>query len=149
MFEIKIKGRSRNNKEIKVACQFFCDQLLGKRLSKNITININLIKNLGSPDYLGECEPLENTKLRKFQICINSSQSHKNIISTLAHECEHLRQFARGELSNRQYPIMKFYGVAYTEEEGRYCPIPYEVAASAVEAKLYPLWLKYKKTLPK
>jgi hypothetical protein len=150
MAEVKIKGYSFR-KELKLACQFFCDHLLGKRLSKNIIINITLVDNLSSDRggrMLGECVPLyKYTKSRVFQICLRAGQSRKQTILTLAHEVVHLKQFARGELNSGQYPVMNFRGSFYTEEESDYHLTPYEVEASIKEKELYDLWLDYKKII--
>lgn len=149
MAQVQIKGHSIFRKEIKSAGEFFSDYLLGKRLSKNVILNINLVKNLSSDRgrMLGECVPLDKyTRSRAFQICLKADLSHKKMILTLAHEVVHLKQFARGELSSGRYPVMKFLGDLYTEKENDYHLAPYEVEASIREKVLYDLWLEHKKT---
>jgi hypothetical protein len=149
MAEVKVTGHSIFRKELRLATGFFCNHLLGKRLSNNIIVNIHFVKNLLSNDgdrMLGECIPLyKYTRSRAFQVCLRSDLSRKQTILTLAHECVHLKQFARGELSSGLYPVMKFFGAFYTEEESDYRLTPYEVEATKNEQVLYYLWLNFKK----
>lgn len=108
-----ITTRGRNNvlskKEAKYIINLFGEVLLGKRLSKNITVKL-IFED--SEDW-GMCGPTDyefDSVHREFEIFINPRLTFKNQIKTIAHEMVHLKQFARGELKQYANEDFKWLG---------------------------------------
>jgi len=147
---ILVKGRTRHTKkEIKLAAEFLSNLIL-KRLSHNIHIEIRFIKDKIKNE--GCCADIycvdRPQKARIFDFEIDNNLSYKATICSIAHELVHARQFARGELSSAHYPPFLLYkGEMINESENRYFDLPYEFEPHAREDDLYYQWLIYRKTL--
>jgi hypothetical protein len=87
------------NSHVKLAIQYFADNLISKQLQRHISIRIVLRKKM---DFLGltDVEDYnESGKPRDFIIEINRNQSEDEILLTLAHEMVHCAQFSKGDLN--------------------------------------------------
>lgn len=150
MAAILVKGQTKyTKKEIKLAAEFLAD-LVFKRLSRNILIEIRFVKNkLKNEKCLADiyCTDFpQNSRMFNFEI--DNNLSYKTTICSVAHELIHARQFARGELSAARYPpFLVWKGEIINESETRYFDLPYEFEAHAREDDLFWQWTEYKKKL--
>jgi len=98
--EIIVKGRNEiiSKEEMKYVANFFGEILLGKRLARNIYLEI-YNTDFGNFKEAGYCHytDLDSRKPRDFWIEINNKMRYHEQVETLAHEMVHLKQFARGE----------------------------------------------------
>lgn len=142
----------QRKKDLIEAANFFGELLLGPKLAKNIHIKIKIKNKL---DVLGECGPISvGRNPRNFEI--NLCKRNKDIISTLAHEMVHVKQFARNELG-QLWEIKTPRGVLCkarwkgknwtpSRREDNYYDAPWEVEAHGREIGLHCRWIDYKST---
>jgi len=92
-----VNAFSSNAKEMSRALNIFADYLLGKSLSSRISMRVHFTK-LGSNAMV--CWENENYKPREFimEVDLYNTGTWKNLITTLAHEMVHVKQFARNEI---------------------------------------------------
>lgn len=81
--------------EFKRAAEFFADILMDPRMVRNLTIDIEVIKNL---DVQGECVDEDGTRNPRWFTISLKSQKPLEMIKTLAHEMVHVKQHAKNEL---------------------------------------------------
>ena len=97
--EIVVKGRSKElrKKTVKEIVEYLGIELLGKRLSKNVSVTVEFI-DLPMTCY-GMCDPYqyEQTQYREFVIFINKHMKKRKTIKTIIHEMVHVKQFARNQ----------------------------------------------------
>ena len=141
---ITVEGyRSLNKKlyqAIGSAAEFYGDRLLGKRMAKNILLEIKLTNNLKKKEQAyGYCHVTDDNlnRPREFHIELDTSMRYKleQILTWLAHEMVHLKQFVRGELFDYetgrvQWKTRSFGRVHYDDQ-------PWEKEAYRLEDKLY------------
>jgi hypothetical protein len=105
--QIIIEGyRSRNQRlfdAVSEGAVFYGEKLLGKRMAKNILLEIKLTNNLKKKEgAYGLCHITDDdlNRPREFMIELDTSMKHsfENILIWLAHEMVHIKQFVRGEL---------------------------------------------------
>lgn len=134
-------------KELRQATRFFAERILGKRLARNIAIDITLEKMRYA---YGFCYPLEfGRAIRDFDISINKKLSRTLILKTLAHEMVHVCQFARGKLKFLDFDIGKWGKRVYRTDLQNYHKLPWEVEALKIEKILYREYTKYLKKINK
>lgn len=118
------------------ASNIFVDKLLSRRLSRNISLNITIVKSLPNED-LGYCDIISfnsQNKPRDFDIIITTKdQTKQEVISTLAHEMVHVKQFALKEL-NETHTVWR--GTKLNSNVD-YWDSPWEVEAREWEDILY------------
>ena len=143
-------GKQRS-KELIEAANFFAELLLGAKLAQNIRIRIKVKSKL---NVLGDCGPIvAGRNPRKFEI--NLYKRNKDIISTLAHEMVHVKQFARNELG-QLWEIdtpkgtlckARWKGRNWTPSmrEDNYYDAPWEIEAYGREIGLYRRWEESRK----
>ena len=99
--QIRTKGIPDNVSRslCKESLRFYANELLGKRLTKNIKVFLvfeelpNIINAL--------CQwSDDNHKCRSFVIIVNKKLNKKTTLISLAHEMVHVKQYARGELKD-------------------------------------------------
>lgn len=135
--EIRGKTKSMCKAEIKFATAFFAKYLMGTRLAKNLDIEI-LFENQGKMSE-GHCSPIEHgRKPRMFEIGINPKLRRYKMLQCLAHEMVHVKQYAKGELSN-ELVTAKWQGKTYklTNSFEDYLNWPWEVEAYGRDRALY------------
>ena len=135
--EIRGKTKSMCKAEIKFATAFFAKYLMGDRLSKNLDIEIAFEDQGKSAE--GHCFPTEHSrKPRMFEIGINPKLRRYKMIQCLAHEMVHVKQYARGELSN-ELVTAKWQGKVFklTNSFEDYLNLPWEVEAYGRDRALY------------
>ncbi len=128
-------------KEIETAAMFFGLQLLSFSLLKNIKLDIKLKKK---NDDMGSCLTIAENfsgKPREFEIILKKYKNTDKMISTLAHEMVHLKQFAKQELND---DLSKWKGCVVDSEKVDYHDLPWEVEAACLEGILMSYYNKYK-----
>ena len=114
--------------------------LLGKRMANNIHLDIKLTKDLKKKEQAyGLCHITDDSlsKPREFMIELDASIKFgfDDILTWLAHEMVHLKQFVRGELcdyeTGRVQWKKRMYGNVHYEDQ------PWEREAYRLETKLY------------
>lgn len=127
--------------DLETAAMFFGLQLLSFNLLKNIKLDIKL-KN--KSDDMGSCliiaENLSGSP-REFEILLKKYKKTDKMISTLAHEMVHLKQFAKKELND---DLSKWKGCFVDSEKINYHDLPWEVEATCMEEILMSHYNKYK-----
>jgi len=83
----------------KEAIRFYGEELLGKRLSKNIEILLVFEKPPNIFNAMCNWQD-DNHKCRSFVIVVNKNLNKKTSLIALAHEMVHVKQYARGELKD-------------------------------------------------
>ncbi len=129
--------------------RFYADRLLSSRLSSNIILEFQFIKNLNqNTGALGFCGwDDDNHRPRAFTIEIDRDliDDELQLGLTIAHEMIHLKQYARGELKqmlkNNRY---KWKGEMVEENSVKYRHLPWEIEARELELVLFK---EYKKSL--
>ena len=125
------------------AASFYGEVLLGKRMAKNILVEIKLTKELKQKEQAyGFCHITDDDLDRPREFMIELDTSMKNsfdqILTWLAHEMVHLKQFVRGELydyatGNVQWKSRTYGRVHYSDQ-------PWEKEAYRLETKLYEMF---------
>lgn len=128
------------------AAKFFCEYLLGTKLSSHIHLTIEFERfEKGCNDY-AYCDWIDdNHRSRMFIITIDRTLSRKETILALAHEMVHLKQYARGELKDifRPAKMTKWMGKKYVTENMDYWETPWEIEAYGREKGLYMKFLDH------
>lgn len=123
--------------EIKFATAFFAQYLMGDKLSRNLDIEIRF-ENQGKMAE-GHCSPLDGERRpRSFEIGINPKLRRHKMLQCLAHEMVHVKQYAKGELSN-ELITAKWQGKTFklTNSIEDYLNWPWEVEAYGRDRALY------------
>ena len=142
-----IEGYRSHNQElkdlVKQGAEFYGEVLLGKRMATNIYLDIKLTKNLKKKEgAYGFCHIVDDSlaKPREFMIELDASMRYKfdQILTWLAHEMVHLKQFVRGELCDYetgrvQWKSRSFGRVHYDDQ-------PWEKEAYRLEEELYEMF---------
>ena len=141
---IEVKGyRSQNlglYRAVGNAVEFYGEVLLGKRMAKSIHVFVKLTKNLKKKEQTyGYCHIIDDnlSKPREFMIELDTSMKHSfdQILTWLAHEMVHLKQFVRKELYDYETGKVQWkkrmYGSVHYEDQ------PWEKEAYRLEEKLY------------
>ena len=136
-----------NNQElkdlVKQGAEFYGEVLLGKRMVKNIYLDIKLTKNLKKKEgAYGYCHIVDDSlaRPREFLIELDASMRYKfdQILTWLAHEMVHLKQFVRKELwdyeSGRVQWKSRSYGRVHYDDQ------PWEKEAYRLEDELYEMF---------
>ena len=141
---ITIEGYRKQNKalltSVGCAAEFYGDRLLGKRMAKNILLEIKLTNDLKKKEQAyGFCHVTDdnlNTP-REFYIELDASMKHKldQLLTWLAHEMVHLKQFVRGELFDYETGRVQWKTRSYGRVQ--YNDQPWEIQAYRLEDKLY------------
>ena len=145
--QLYIEGYRRHNKElhraISSAALDYSEILLGARMTKNISIDIKLTKDLKKKEKAyGFCHIVDDnlSRPREFMIELDASMKYKfdQILTWLAHEMVHVKQFVRKELwdyeSGRvQWKSRSFGKVHYNDQ-------PWEKEAYRLEDELYEMF---------
>ena len=148
MVKIVVRGQSENisKEETKEAFSFFSDELLGRRLSKNVRISVTFDPFLFEMDqdygYVYRTDVARRP--RKFSVKIDAQLNKKKALLTIAHEVTHIKQYCRGELKDMRGYAKKWMGEIY-DETIDYKDQPWEADALKMEPLLYEAWIDYKK----
>ena len=145
--QLYIEGYRSHNKElhraIGSAALDYSEILLGKRMAKNISLDIKLTKGLKQKEKAyGYCHIVDDNlnKPREFMIELDASMKYgfDQILTWLAHEMVHLKQFVRGELCDYETGRVQW----KTRSFGRldHADQPWEKEAYRLEGELYEMF---------
>ena len=142
--QLYIEGYRSHNKQLYRALMsaaiWYGAVLLGSRMAKNIYVDIKLTKGLKQKEKTyGYCHIIDDNLNKPREFCIELDASMKygfgDILTWLAHEMVHLKQFVRGELCDYetgrvQWKSRSFGRVHYDDQ-------PWEKEAYRLEGELY------------
>ena len=122
------------------AAYFYVYKLLGGHMFPNIILDIKLTKGLYEKEKAyGYCQISGDAKKpREFEIELDSSKENTitNLLIWLAHECVHLKQFVRDELSDFEDGSVKWKSKVIKRSLNS-TKSPWEKEAYRLEVKLY------------
>ena len=125
------------------AVTFYGEVLLGKRMANNVEVFVKLSKDLKKKEQAyGFCHIIDDSlsKPREFMIELDTSMRYKfdQILTWLAHEMVHLKQFVRGELCD--YETGRVQWKSRTFGKVHYDDQPWEKEAYRLEGELYEMF---------
>jgi len=107
---------------------------MGKRLTDKLVIDY-YFRDI---DDSGTCFAIDaDTYPRHFEIEIKSGLGRLDILSVIAHELVHVKQFARRELIQPGLKVAKYLGKEYQTEDLNYWDLPWEIEALGREIGLF------------
>lgn len=137
-------GIQLHHKHCRQFIRFFCNRFFSKDLNKQINVKLKFIRK-ATFSYGDECASMEwvdhNRQPRKFTIYIYTppKASLRYIISTLAHEMVHVKQFVKNELidlPSTNYNVSVFKNKKYNLNRVNYYDQPWEIEAFGRERGL-------------
>jgi len=140
---IAILGGTQSQKAHVESMISFCLEKLMPRLRYKVDITVRLSRTLCSASGLmGSCMELDGTKApRSFHIEADSSQRLRTLLTTIAHEMVHVKQYARNEqqfvASEGKY---KWQGKKVDIHKTDYWDLPWEIEAHGRETGLFVNW---------
>lgn len=144
--KIKISGGTPDQQEqCRSLTHHVCKALCGTRMYNLLDIEIMLMTDLYE-DYgqLGNCMWTDDPyRPREFDIEVDSSLSMRYMLTTLAHELVHVKQFAKGEMAQLLGDVYKWQGskIEFDSHNERACMrVPWEVEARGLEEVLFIEW---------
>ena len=149
MAKIIIRGNPRKvgKEHIREAVEWFINHLL-KKLSPNIKIYLHIKDNFYIDNHqYGDVVPTnDNQPPRTFTIRVDAHLGYRRMIVSLAHECVHIKQFARKELSYGSGGWL-WNGELHPFDKVDYWECPWEIEAIGREPGLYIKWKNLKTRL--
>lgn len=132
----QIKGTrdARLKKLLALATQDYCHRLMTPRLVHNITIEVHLKKDLEEDGFCEVRDYNKSGKPRHFLIELDREANTKTLLRTLAHECVHIKQYAKGELDEN---LSVWRGRRVDSDKVSYWEHPWEIEAFGREKGLY------------
>jgi hypothetical protein len=134
---VTVKGKSNKDakKELSEAVKFFGKSILTPRLFANCYIEIRIKKML---DVSGYCEIIEEGKRNPTSFILQLKTAEKlEMLSTLAHEMVHVKQYRKGILRHtRNDNFMRWGKEVIDLREVDYFELPWEKEAYAGEEEL-------------
>ena len=144
---VEVEGyRSHNidlHQAVGNAVMFYGEVLLGKRMAKNVYVLVKLTKDLKKKEEAyGLCHITDDSlsRPREFMIELDASMKHKfeDILTWLAHETVHLKQFVRKELWDYESGRVQWKSRSYGRV--KYDDQPWEKEAYRLEGELYEMF---------
>ena len=132
MNNIEVTGGKAYQRKYAQSIAHFCIEKLMPRM-QTLDVNIVLKSIKDKENTLGYC--LSETN-REFEIEIDKSLPLRTLLTTVAHEMVHVKQFARGELTEKQAWMGKTYDINKTQ----YWDLPWEIEAHGREVGLFIRW---------
>lgn len=140
-------GKRAEKAKLIAAAEFFAAKLMDPRMVRNITLDIEVYKNL---DVEGECVDEDGTRNpRYFTISLKSNEIDE-MIKTLAHEMVHVKQHAKNELQSGVMVAArgglkmhsKWMGEVWKpgRRQDAYYDSPWEIEAYGMEVGLFAKW---------
>ena len=147
-----IEGYRSHNLELQSAlksgAEFYAEVLLGKRMAKNIYVDLKLTKDLKKKEKAyGFCYPTDDnlSRPREFSIELDASMRHsfEQILTWLAHEMVHVKQWVRKELCDFEFGRTQWKSRVYSIGCVHYDDHPWEKEAYRLEEKLYNKFMEW------
>lgn len=148
MLKIRFPGKCLTPKQkfiVKKALHFYLDKLVSKRLKDTLSIRIVVTRDLlQTSEVEGDVVPTEfadSRRPREFEMRIHYHNATRfdEVLTAIAHETVHIKQFARSELSSFESSggKQRFMGKLYKVNEDSYWDLPWEIEAHGRERGLY------------
>ena len=103
--EVNVSGAwGKTSQKYAEAAYFYAVMLMDKRIYENLTIDIEVLKNL---EVDGQCEMTDDVypprifKIRLRRIAMEKREFYSDPFRVLAHEMVHVKQYAKGEMRDR------------------------------------------------
>tara|TARA_B100000925_G_C21566465_1_gene285900 strand:+ start:10 stop:501 length:492 start_codon:yes stop_codon:yes gene_type:complete len=151
--KIKISGgNAHQRKNVESLVEFCSDKLMSKRLANSIKLDIRLSRTyLKTHGDYGCCEWQDDChRPKEFKMWVDSAQNPREFYSTVAHEMVHLKQFAKGELTDlmrsKKIKWSSASGLEYYDfdrEDDEYWDLPWEIEARGREEGLVVRWIDH------
>lgn len=154
VMDITVTGMVGKRKEKKLlieAAEFFANQLMDPRMVRNLTIDIEVRKNM---DVQGECVDEDGTRNPRWFTIALDYQDIDEMITTLGHEMVHVKQHAKNELQTGVWGVTRgglkmshrWKGEVWKpgRKEDGYYDAPWEIEAYGREVGLAKKWVAYK-----
>ncbi len=140
-------GRRGDKQKLVEAAQFFAAQLMDPRMVRNLTVDIEVRKDL---DVEGECVDEDGVRNPRWFTIGLKSQEIDEMIKVLAHEMVHVKQHAKNELQSGVMVAARgglkmssrWMGQLWKPKgkECHYYDSPWEIEAYGREVGLYHKW---------
>tara|TARA_R110000772_G_scaffold99174_3_gene198886 strand:- start:11985 stop:12464 length:480 start_codon:yes stop_codon:yes gene_type:complete len=146
------------DEETKVAVTWFTERLLGKRLARNVSIDVQFEDDMDAYGYAANMDEVERNP-RIFELQINSKIPKYRQLEVMAHETVHIKQMARNELRMKsgvkiyhdgrvvRHDVGFWMGKEYLVNDDTYYELPWEIEAYDLEIGLVKNFDKYLKTV--
>ncbi len=126
---------------LKRAVEFFGTTLMSKRMCAGLTIFIRFSETHKQENLEdGNCTwEDDNHRPKEFSINLHSYKSMSKVLTTLAHEMVHVKQFATGEMRDlmRDAHLVSWQGKRFDIRDVDYWDYPWEIDAHGRELGLY------------
>ena len=122
-------GKPYQRKRVESVVQFCIKMLMPRMQTLDITVKL---KDLKGSAY-GYCLSEDN---RTFEIEVDKKLSLRSLLTTVAHEMVHVKQYARKELKDNY----NWQGKFYKPEKVSYWDQPWEIEAHGREVGLFVRW---------
>lgn len=124
------------------AVDFFLDTIMSKRLKNTLYIDLEIIKDLESTQgVMGDATwEDDNARPKDFTVRVDwrGKNFFENTLVTLAHELVHVKQFARGEMTDLlSVKKVNWNGKRYSREDIDYWDLPWEIEAHGRERGMF------------
>ena len=139
---LHVKGSNKAiRKLVESATRFYAEKLMGKRLTENLKITVNLKRNLLSKEGLEGSAIWDDDGYRpkEFTIELDTTVKIRNLLISLAHEMVHVKQWAKNEM----YEYMNVAGLVRFKGEKvhmvitDYWDYPWEIEAFGKQLGLF------------
>ena len=144
---VEVEGyRSHNinlHQAVREAVSFYGEVLLGKRMANSVDVFVKLSKDLKKKEEAyGYCHITDDSlsRPREFMIELDASMKYSfdQILTWLAHEMVHLKQFVRKELWDYESGRVQWKSRSYGRV--KYDDQPWEKEAYRLEGELYEMF---------
>lgn len=127
--------------KIKRAVEFFAEMLMSKRMCNTLSVVVKFSKTHRQENFEDGCCTWEddNVRPKEFTIILHSYKSEHKVLTTLAHEMVHVKQFATGELKDlmANAHLISWKGSRFDTRNIDYWDYPWEIDAHGRELGLY------------
>jgi len=138
--DITVKGGKQYQRKYVKSITEFCLKKLMPRM-KDIDIVIKL-KDLKGNAY-GYCLAIDGPRAdrpREFELEVDSKVTLRKLLTTVAHELVHVKQYARGELYESERQGKHRWQGTWLNKEPDYWDQPWEIEAAGRETGLFVRW---------
>lgn len=118
---------------VKRSVQFYANKLMSDKMLDNIFIRIKFNSKIHAYGYASVIGNSDSGKAREFEIEIHPGIGAYEILSTLAHEMVHVKQFAYSEMNQR---LTRWYGTKVPSDTDYYSQ-PWEIEANGMSQGLF------------
>jgi len=140
-------GTADQRKATNSIARWVAHYMMSKRMADSLTVKIKLKQDLFHKEGVyGDVEPLDEGARRpkEFSIRADASMTMRNLLTTVAHEMVHVKQYAQEELKSVSQrtsfiPMTKYKGELYADHMN-YWEQPWELEAHGWERGLFEMW---------